>query len=70
MYGNERANNISRFEQLTNWTIKPRILLPLEGIDLSHARKNITKGGGGGKAGGEGRRVDLPLDFLTRRTMF
>ena len=68
MYGNERANNISRFEQLTDWTIKPRILLPLEGIDLSHARKNITKGGG--EVGGEGRRVDLPLDFLTRRTMF
>lgn len=53
MYGSERANNISRFEQLTDWTIKPRILLPLEGIDLSHARKNITKGGGNG--GGEGR---------------
>lgn len=69
MYGKERANNISRFEQLTDWTIKPRILLPLEGIDLSHARKNITKGGGGGR-GGKGRRVDLPLDFLTRRTMF
>lgn len=69
MYGKERANNISRFEQLTDWTIKPRILLPLEGIDLSHARKNITKGGGG-EAGGKGRRVDLPLDFLTRRTMF
>ena len=53
MYGKERANNISRFEQLTDWTIKPRILLPLEGIDLSHARKNITKGGGGGEAGGK-----------------
>ena len=51
MYGSERANNISRFEQLTDWTIKPRILLPLEGIGLSHARKNIT-GGGGGKRGG------------------
>ena len=54
MYGSERANNISRFEQLTDWTIKPRILLPLEGIDLSHARKNITKGGGE-SGGGEGR---------------
>lgn len=52
MYGSERANNISRFEQLTDWTIKPRILLPLEGIGLSHARKNITGGGGGGKRGG------------------
>lgn len=50
MYGKERANNISRFEQLTDWTIKPRILLSLEGIDLSHARKNITKGG---EAGGK-----------------
>ena len=53
MYGSERANNISRFEQLTDWTIKPRIILPSEGIDLSHARKNITEGGGGGKAGGK-----------------
>lgn len=53
MYGKERANNISRFEQLTDWTIKPRILLPLEGIYLSHARKNIIKGGGGGEAGGK-----------------
>lgn len=69
MYGSERANNISRFEQLTDWTIKPRILLPLEGIDLSHARKNITKGGGNG-GGKEEYRVDLPLDFLTRRTIF
>ena len=53
MYGSERANNISRFEQLTDWTIKPRILLPLEGIGLSHARKNITGGGGGGGGGKE-----------------
>ena len=52
MYGSERANNISRFEQLTDWKIKPRILLPLEGIGLSHARKNITGGGGGGTRGG------------------
>ena len=52
MYGSERANNISRFEQLTDWTIKPRILLPLEGIGLSHTRKNITGGGGGGAGGG------------------
>ena len=52
MYGSERANNISRFEQLTDWTIKPRILLPLEGIGLSHTRKNITGGGGEGERGG------------------
>lgn len=56
MYGSERANNISRFEQLTDWTIKPRILLPLEGIGLSHARKNIT-GGGGGERGRKSKEL-------------
>ena len=59
MYGKERANNISRFEQLTDWKIKPRILLPLEGIDLSHARKNITKGGGGEAGGKEEELISL-----------
>ena len=44
-------------EQLTDWTIKPRILLPLEGIDLSHARKNITKGGGGKRGGRESKEL-------------
>lgn len=57
MYGSERANNISRFEQLTDWTIKPRILLPSEGIDLSHARKNITKGGGEKRGGRKSKEL-------------